>query len=249
MRQRLLILNIVLIPVWVGANFSNTASIQYRDPGGILHTVPSNAVVVNVELPTTTTIPILQGFESFNTKLGPQDRLSLIMSGGAPDFVTWTFSARPSNSANIGSRSETLAAPSLVTTAAASLSLGSVAELKPGPWHVRVTATNLAGTSAPTETDFVLVDAVAGANIRLYPNPWRAGTHQSREITFANLPLQSTISIFTVAGRLVKTLSGSNMVTWNLTTDAGERAASGIYIYRLTSPNGESDHGKFVIIN
>jgi hypothetical protein len=71
---------------------------------------------------------------------------------------------------------------------------------------------------------------------RNVPNPFNPRT----EIVFS-LPRdgRASLKVFDLAGRLVRTLidgdlsAGEHVAVWNGETDAGERAASGVYFYRV----------------
>jgi thermitase len=77
------------------------------------------------------------------------------------------------------------------------------------------------------------------SNVYAYPNPWDIRKNNSRLITFANLPDTATLKIFTLSGFWVKTLQPANgRATWDLTSDAGDRVASGLYFYLAT--NGDT---------
>jgi hypothetical protein len=83
---------------------------------------------------------------------------------------------------------------------------------------------------------------------RVYPNPWRAARGDG-SIVFDQMPANSTVKIFTVSGRWVKTLSApGGYVSWDLTNDSGEKVASGIYLYLITDGQGNKTRGKFVVI-
>src|SRR4051812_22385212 len=47
---------------------------------------------------------------------------------------------------------------------------------------------------------------VAASEPRVYPNPWRSDRMGNSSITFDRLPSDSTVKIFTLAGREVRTL-------------------------------------------
>lgn len=79
------------------------------------------------------------------------------------------------------------------------------------------------------------------------PNPWRADRHSSSAITFAQLPANATVKIFTVSGHLLKTLKGSTSVVWDLTASGGQKAASGVYLY-IVEGEGRRARGKLAII-
>jgi len=62
------------------------------------------------------------------------------------------------------------------------------------------------------------------------------------------------IRVFDIMGRTVTTLvdrvetAGTHVVRWNGKTDGGARAASGVYFYRITYPNGEVSAKKLMIV-
>lgn len=74
-----------------------------------------------------------------------------------------------------------------------------------------------------------------------YPNPFTTRTAFQFEHNRPNQPLEVTIQIFTVAGRLIKTIhqfvqSPGSRVTdiyWDGLDDFGDKIAKGVYIYRL----------------
>ncbi len=88
-------------------------------------------------------------------------------------------------------------------------------------------------------------------------NPW---VHRVR---FINLPADATISIFTLAGDLVKTIHSGSIVyqsrdvsvtgnftgvaEWDLTTKNNQETVSGVYVYVVESSAG-THTGKFVIM-
>jgi hypothetical protein len=87
-------------------------------------------------------------------------------------------------------------------------------------------------------------------NTAVYPNPYKIGTPPNGVI-FDNLPVGSTVRIFTIAGDLVMTgiLSASTTWTWDIKNHAGNRCARGIYIYLIFSPDGKKKMGKIAIID
>ncbi len=98
-------------------------------------------------------------------------------------------------------------------------------------------------------------------NVYAVPNPYRSGGSRlttsnyhnfpDELIRIVNVPHDCTIRIFTVAGDLVweniQNNDGGN-VEWNLTNFSGESVASGVYIYRVVTPSGDSVFGRIVII-
>ena len=87
------------------------------------------------------------------------------------------------------------------------------------------------------------------ANAYAYPNPFKAALGHIT-ITFTKLTSQATVKIYTISGELVRTLqknSDVDTVGWDLRTDAGHKAASGLYLYAVTAP-GMKKTGKLIII-
>jgi len=74
-----------------------------------------------------------------------------------------------------------------------------------------------------------------------------------RKIEFVNLPKECTIRIFTIAGRLVRTLEHSSAdnngrASWDLRTKDGLEIAHGIYIYHVDAPDVGTKIGKLAVI-
>ncbi len=109
--------------------------------------------------------------------------------------------------------------------------------------------------------------------VRVVPNPYVAANRfepQSafdqgrgpRVIRFINLPPQATVRIFTVSGRLVRTLEmneGMNdpmtpaallngTITWDLQTNDNLSVAYGVYVYHVEAPGVGETTGTFAII-
>jgi hypothetical protein len=82
-------------------------------------------------------------------------------------------------------------------------------------------------------------------------------------VRFINLPADATISIFTLAGDLVKTIHAGSVVyvsrdvaisgdfsgiaEWDLTTKNNQEVVSGVYLYVVESSKGTTT-GKFTIM-
>jgi hypothetical protein len=73
-----------------------------------------------------------------------------------------------------------------------------------------------------------------------FPNPFNAGT----SIGFFTAGGEATLQVFDLTGSLVRTLadgayeSGYHTVTWDGRDEDGNEAASGVYFYRLSVPDG-----------
>jgi hypothetical protein len=115
--------------------------------------------------------------------------------------------------------------------------------------------------------------------VGVYPNPyygnaiWDGSSERLRKIYFYNLPLECDITIFTLAGDIVKHIyhnqesNGSDIRwfetyasdgkqkfaggehAWDLLTDNDQAVATGLYIFTVENKsNGEIKRGKFLII-
>jgi len=229
----------------------NTASLSYRGPDGNLVSAMSNTVVVAVSTVPPVQPPVILGFAPFAGELRAQDTLSVTLSGGPVDRLEWVFTPQtaPISGASGSSSASAPAATSFpVTTAVPSLVLGTVAALSPGSWHVSVTAINGAGSSAPAQTDFVLV-AEELASIQVFPNPWRKDRHGGTPVVFEGLTANATVKIFSVSGHLVRTLGpASGRVSWDLRTESGQEAASGLYLFLVVDSQGARSRGRLAVL-
>ena len=100
-------------------------------------------------------------------------------------------------------------------------------------------------------------------DVRAYPVPFRpygplagAGPGQTgmdaAGITFQSVPQAGNIEIYTLDGRLVRKIAipetgGIQTVLWNVRNGAGDRAASGVYIWRVVS-GSNAKTGKLMVI-
>jgi len=100
-------------------------------------------------------------------------------------------------------------------------------------------------------------------DVTVYPNPFKPHSGLGHEnITFGHpsiaskrLTVPSTVRIYTIAGELVRTLEepgtdgiADGIIHWDSKNDEHETVVSGIYIYRISNPQGEERIGKIAII-
>lgn len=85
-----------------------------------------------------------------------------------------------------------------------------------------------------------------GPQAYVYPNPFRIGV-RGATLTFADLPLGSSVRIFTAAGQLVHQLDDE--ATWHGQNAAGFLVGSGIYYFVAQPATGDPVRGKFAVIN
>ncbi|KPL07070.1 hypothetical protein AMJ86_06025, partial [bacterium SM23_57] len=88
-------------------------------------------------------------------------------------------------------------------------------------------------------------------DVYVYPNPFTgAGPDGAESVIIAGLTRQATVNILTVNGRLVRTLNetnGDGGILWDLKNQNGERVASGVYLYYISS-GAYKKKGKFAIL-
>lgn len=120
-------------------------------------------------------------------------------------------------------------------------------DLEPGLHTLTLRAWDVYNNSSISELQFVVFDEDEGleiSNVLNYPNPFVNYTefwfnHNSSE------PLDVSIQIFTVSGKLVRTLNGqttggikaassvSRDIVWDGRDDFGEKIGKGVYVYKL----------------
>ena len=154
--------------------------------------------------------------------------------GAAPDAPMPPSSAAPSASFTSGAKTASLASYGL--------SLGT--------YQVTVQAVDATGNTSPPLVKTMTLVAADFSSVQVYPNPWRSDKHAGKSVTFANLPMNSTVKLFTASGHKVKELSAQNsgLSTWDLTNDSGDKVASGIYLYIITDSQGDKVRGKVAVI-
>jgi photosystem II stability/assembly factor-like uncharacterized protein len=107
---------------------------------------------------------------------------------------------------------------------------------------VVATAASLASpTSLPAVSS---LDAV-----KVYPNPYKSGKHHGR-VYFANLPANSKIKFYSIAGELVWEGGNGAEPLWalELSSKAGTIKSSGVFLYLIEAPSGEKKIGKLAVI-
>ena len=107
---------------------------------------------------------------------------------------------------------------------------------------VDATAASLASpTSMPAVSS---LDAV-----EVYPNPYKFGTHSGR-VYFAELPANSTIKFYNVAGEFITEGGNGSEPLWalELETKVQPIKSSGVYFYVIETPSGGRKIGKLAVI-
>ena len=115
--------------------------------------------------------------------------------------------------------------------------------IEEGRHQIKVKAWDIANNSAEGYTEFVVAtsEEVALKHVLNYPNPFTTNTNFQFEHNMPNQLLNIQIRIFTVSGKLVKTieqqvLSDGYRITdlaWNGTDDYEDQLARGVYLYKI----------------
>ena len=106
---------------------------------------------------------------------------------------------------------------------------------------------------------YAALGAAAAADLSgalAYPNPWRPGSSGAYNapagVTFTNLTLEATIRIFTLSGDLVRKLdkvaAEGNQKIWDGRNTGGERVATGVYYYVISSPICKKATGRLAVV-
>lgn len=141
--------------------------------------------------------------------------------------------------------------------------------LEEGRHRVRVKAWDAANNPSEGYTEFVVAASaeIALQRVLNYPNPFTDFTCFQFDHNMAGQELDILVQIFTVSGRLVKTLEHrmltdgairlNDCIQWDGRDDYGDRLARGVYLYKVrartvqtgnTTLSGESGFEKLVIL-
>lgn len=142
-------------------------------------------------------------------------------------------------------------------------------DLEEGRHEIRVKAWDVANNSAEGYTEFVVAlnAEVALEHVLNYPNPFTDFTCFQFDHNLTNQDVDILVQIYTVSGRLVKTIEQSiftdgairldNCIEWDGRDDYGDVLGRGIYLYKIKvratatgdqELSGESDFEKLVIL-
>ncbi len=127
-------------------------------------------------------------------------------------------------------------------------------ELTPGNHNVKVKAWDIHNNSSEVSVDFVVAESadIALNHVLNYPNPFTTSTSFFFEHNQVCEELNVRIQIFTVGGKLVRTLnrnvtqSGfrSEPIHWDGTDDFGDRIGKGVYVYKLDVRNSSGQRAE-----
>jgi hypothetical protein len=124
-------------------------------------------------------------------------------------------------------------------------------ELSPGPHSLKIKAWDVVNNSAEYTLEFIVNnrDELVIDHVLNYPNPFTNKTAFWFEHNQSGTDLQVKVDIFTVSGKLLKTLQQtinnagyrSSDLEWDGRDEWGGKVGKGVYIYRLqvAAPNGK----------
>lgn len=142
-------------------------------------------------------------------------------------------------------------------------------KLAEGRHEVKVIAWDIANNASQGYTEFIVANSgkVALSHVLNYPNPFTDRTCFQFDHNLANQQMDVLIQIFTISGRLVKTLEQNMLsdgtirrddcIEWDGHDDYGDRLARGVYLYKvkvragstgIDNLKGESEFEKLVIL-
>lgn len=116
-------------------------------------------------------------------------------------------------------------------------------KLSAGNYKLTVKAWDVVNNSSEVSTEFTVLESSKFSIDKVfnYPNPFTTSTGFQFEHNRPGDDLQAMVQIFTVSGKLVKTinkdifLSGSRVsdIMWDARDEYGDKLARGVYVYRL----------------
>ncbi len=118
-----------------------------------------------------------------------------------------------------------------------------LSKLKPGKHTIKVTAYDIFNNKSEKLIEFVVLDKSKTelSHVLNYPNPFTTQTNFRFEHDLADSDLDIIINIFTLSGKVVKTIKYSTFspgfeisdISWDGTDDYGSKLANGIYLYKI----------------
>jgi hypothetical protein len=119
-----------------------------------------------------------------------------------------------------------------------------LSEMTEGRHQITVKAWDVANNSGTGYTEFIVAANAEAAldHVLNYPNPFTTHTEFQFEHNLPNQPLQVQIQIFTVSGKLVKTIQEEVIaegyrvtgIEWDGLDDFGNTIGRGVYVYKVS---------------
>lgn len=136
-------------------------------------------------------------------------------------------------------------------------------QLSNGPHQLTFKAWDIQNNSSVGHLDFVVANSaqLALTHVLNYPNPFTTATKFYFEYNQPCNPLQVSLQIFTISGKVVKTFHTSvscdgfrpEAIPWDGKDDYGDKLGRGVYIYKLAIVDNQNQKAekieKLVILN
>lgn len=116
-------------------------------------------------------------------------------------------------------------------------------KLSPGKYTLTIKAWDVVNNSAEISTDFTVIESQKFSidKVYNYPNPFTTKTDFQFEHNRPGEPLEVMVQIFTISGKLVKTIAAPSLglgtrianIGWDGKDSFGDRLARGVYVYKL----------------
>lgn len=131
-------------------------------------------------------------------------------------------------------------------------------DLEPGLHTVKVKAWDVYNNPGEGSTEFIVAESadMALAHVLNYPNPFTTSTNFQFEHNYPYQSLEVQVQIYTVSGRLVKTINHDihaennngyrvDDIHWDGLDDYGDKIGRGVYIYKIfVQTEGTTDKNK-----
>jgi hypothetical protein len=127
-------------------------------------------------------------------------------------------------------------------------------QLSPGTHTLKIKAWDVLNNSSETELEFIVAneEELVLDHVLNYPNPFTTKTAFWFEHNKPGLDLTTRIEIFTVTGKLIKTImqtintagNRSNEIEWDGKDEFGSRIGRGVYLYRLSVQSTDGKKAK-----
>lgn len=124
--------------------------------------------------------------------------------------------------------------------------------LASGQHTLTLKAWDVFNNSSEATTEFIVSESatLALAHVLNYPNPFTTHTTFMFEHNRPFVPMDVQVQVFTVSGKLIKTLSTkitptgyrSDDIEWNGLDDFGDKIGKGIYVYKLRIQTNDGDY-------
>ena len=136
-------------------------------------------------------------------------------------------------------------------------------ELEEGRHTLKLKAWDVHNNSGEAELEFIVAENqdLEIENLLNYPNPFTTNTSFYFDHNQPGQSLQVRLQVFTVSGKLVKTIDGfyysegfrAGPIGWNGKDEFGDEIGRGVYVYKVSvkTPTGKSieKYQRLVILN